>query len=295
MATVSYYTSETSKPWKAWYQALNEAGMPRTADTGQYDPNSTTLNGTTIYEVRTFQDYYIKFTIALYTSTLKQVTVEVGTGSNGSGTITGMLMKTRGWYLSSSTDFNTYEKLKVIYSANHVTIAMTGVIYFSSKQLCGFSFGVIDPGTSVETPVVAVFPITYTTSARNWTNATFFCSPAVYMYNPNSYLGTNSCYNVWWPGAIATQNSPVADQFPMFPLYAWRTDGQAVKIPWMKAVHANAPLIYEYQSVTVDGDTWQLPFDADSSQTFYGAGVPTSNEYTGTYFHLKLVTRIAES
>lgn len=289
MATVSYYTSNTSKPWKAWHDALNEAGMPRTSDTGQYDPNATTSSNTW-YEIRTFQGYYIKIMAPWAANWV----ISVGTGSDGAGNLTGQFMYTNGVLQTGWATSYSYAQLKVIYSENHVTIAVRRGATNSTDKY-GFSFGVVDPGTSVETPVLLQFPITYTNSSPFWEGGTtvntkyLYCVHTTYQHT----LSTSPNPSFWWTCDVATQNSPVADQFPLFPLYAWRMDGQAVKIPWMKVVHGNAPLIYEYQTVTVDGDTWQLPLD-DVSST--GARINAqASSYDNKKFRLKLVTRIAEA
>ncbi len=293
MATVQYFPFGATYlyAWRAWNAALNAAGMTRTADTGQTDPAVTSLAVTypNWVEIRTFQDYYIKFSITTSTGNKETFNITIGTGSDGSGNITGTIL-TNTYYLGNdSGSWNSFTNAKVIYSENHVTLALWDSVGYSYTN--GFSFGVIDPGTSVETPVFIAFPAN-SSGSNFWNESTIISTQ--FSNRPGTdntqYFNTQ---NLWWPGYISSINSPVADQYPLFPLYAWRMDGQAVKIPWMKAVHFNAPLIYEYQSVTVDGDTWQLPADQTIARVGGTGGALMELDYYKP--RLKLVTRIAES
>lgn len=116
--TTNYVTTDTDyRAWgSAWSAALTAIGLIQTADTGQVNWTTVTipaLNTSTgaPYEVWRFDDalqatapVFVKFNYARNATGNIRVVVTVGTGSNGSGTITGALVLNAVYFFGDNTN-----------------------------------------------------------------------------------------------------------------------------------------------------------------------------------------------
>lgn len=116
--------AQVSAFYTAIYDALNAVGLVQTADTGQLNPASTTWPGTVNteagYYIYRFNDaqqgtdpIFLKVSLRKGSNNGKmEVWVQVGQGSNGSGTLTGSttdMVNTSAYYNTSNTGTTTVQ------------------------------------------------------------------------------------------------------------------------------------------------------------------------------------------
>lgn len=121
MATVVYtspISNATDAAFRIWVQELSDAlttvGMTLTSDTGQVNISTATISSTN-YQIRTFpgtSPLYLRIEYTfISSSTVPSIRYIIGTGSNGSGTLTGVVSTTAitgNTLLSTTVPYTTY-------------------------------------------------------------------------------------------------------------------------------------------------------------------------------------------
>lgn len=153
-STVIDHTSDAGfRSWGSeWQSELSGAGLVQTADTGQINWSTVTRPGTNTnagYEVWRFADssFYIKFFYGTSTSaTRSRIQAQVGTGSDGAGTLTGQVSTltsiTRISDISSTvTAYQSFlcvtaDFFGILWKANSTATANTGFGFFAIDKFC---------------------------------------------------------------------------------------------------------------------------------------------------------------
>ena len=226
MATHQYsafLNHTTNTGFRAWGLAFTTAladsslggGLVKTSDTGQIDWTTVTRGGQNItdgYEIWRLANsaLYFKFEFGTGNGSTSQpqMWITVGTGSNGSGTLTGQLSTRATWChngvaASTSTNYTTYicvlaDVIAICFCANSVssTSNMGTLIisrtHDSTHTVTSEGYGVI---RQVSTTSISAQGVRTASVASTGTDSTFFCTNV----GASTGLDSNSDIRVFIP------------------------------------------------------------------------------------------------
>lgn len=230
---VDHSTTAGYRTWGAeWSSKLSAVGMVQTADTGQINWGTITLpspNSTNGYEIwrLSSSNLYFKFTYGTGNAiAAPEIQIQVGTGSNGSGTLTGQLSTATtsgrtggGIGITSGTNFQSYMCATANYFfvawkiGGFASVTNSGAVFFSVGQTVdstgaatSVGYYVLAGGAGSGTWQAVATSAGVTGGQAAWASANFTVMFGANTATPSSSQdgsGNNQAF-LWWYSVLGT-------------------------------------------------------------------------------------------